>query len=273
MRPALERLREGGSPLCLGLDPDPRRISRVVPGDPVQAASTFLRGVLEALAEDGLLPSTLKPNLAYFEQYGIRGLKLLEELLEDWGSRSFVILDAKRGDIGRSSQAYAQALFGAWAADAVTVSPWMGLDSLEPFLNWCPERAVYVLVRTSNPGGADLQDLKVEGRPLWRLLADRLRSDWHREGVGAVVGATRPEELLEMVRGRAIPLLIPGVGSQGGEADRVREALLESAEPKLHRVNVSSGILYAFEQMPGEGFARAAVEAARAFHGALKVPG
>ncbi len=232
----LDKLRRAKSLLCLGLDPDPARMGAG------ETPESFLNRLLDSLEEAGALPSTLKPNLAYFEQYGSKGLAMLERLLERWRSKALIILDAKRGDIGPSSAAYARALFDVWGADAVTVSPWMGRDSLEPFLERCPERGVYVLLRTSNPGAADLQ----LAQGAWRRLAALLTGEWFRPGLGAVMGATGPEELAEFV-GRApnFPLLIPGVGAQGGDAASVLEALGDSAP--IHRVNVSSGILYASE--------------------------
>lgn len=239
----LERLRSAPSLLCLGLDPDPRRLGNQNPRE-------FLTELLERLEAENALPPTLKPNIAYFEQYGSRGIVWLEELLERWRSKALIILDAKRGDIGPSSQAYARAVFDVWKADAVTVSPWMGHDSLKPFLERCPEKGVYVLLRTSNPGAADLQ----LAQDTWKRLADLLTGPWYTEGIGAVMGATGPAELREFA-GRGLPLLIPGVGTQGGSASEVMEAL--GAAAPLCRVNVSSGILYASDPLEASrGFAR-----------------
>ncbi len=229
----LERLRSADNLLCLGLDPDPKRIGNKTPLE-------FLDGVLEELEAGGALPSTLKPNIAYFEQYGSQGIKMLEDLLDRWRSKALIILDAKRGDIGPSSEAYARAVFDVWQADAVTVAPWMGLDSVSPFLERCPEKGVYVLLRTSNPGA---QDLQLEGGA-WRKLAELITGRWYREGIGAVMGATGPQQLREFARNK-LPLLIPGVGTQGGSAAEVMEALGGNAP--LCRVNVSSAILYAPE--------------------------
>lgn len=238
----LERLRGASSLLCLGLDPDPRRLGNQNPLE-------FLTELLESLAAQKALPPTLKPNIAYFEQYGSRGIRWLEELLERWRSQALIILDAKRGDIGPSSEAYARAVFDIWKADAVTVSPWMGHDSLKPFLERCPEKGVYVLLRTSNPGAADLQ---LAGEA-WKRLADLLTGPWYREGIGAVMGATGPAELREFA-GRGLPLLIPGVGTQGGSAAEVMDAL--GANAPHCRVNVSSGILYAADPLGAcRGFA------------------
>jgi orotidine-5'-phosphate decarboxylase len=188
----------------------------------------FLTDLLEKIEATGRWPGALKPNLAYFEQYGSKGLQMLERLLERWAPKSLIILDAKRGDIGPSSRAYARAVFDTWGADAVTVSPWMGWDSLEPFLEY-EDKGVYVLLRTSNPGAKDLQD------HVWERLAEQMASR-KRPALGAVVGATRPEDLQKALE-LDIPLLIPGVGTQGGD--------IPQGLAPMHRVNVSSGILYA----------------------------
>lgn len=257
----LERLRQAadrtGTILCLGLDPDPDRLAAMFGRGTVDVAEGYLDDLLSALAACGEWPAALKPNLAWFEQYGSAGLAALERLLDRWRDRGPVILDAKRGDIGSSSEAYARAVYDVWGADAVTVSPWMGRDSVEPFLRRSPERGVYVLLRTSNPGAADLQGLPTEGGTVSSVLMHRL-VEW---GAGAVVGATRPEELAEPAR--LLPLLIPGVGSQGGSAAAVLAALASSRDRRVHRVNVSSAILYA-----GKGV-EDAVAACRRYRAAL----
>jgi orotidine-5'-phosphate decarboxylase len=167
-----------------------------------------------------------------------------------------VIMDAKRGDIARSSLNYAKEAFEAWGTDAVTVSPYMGTDSVSPF--YYPDKGVYILDRTSNPGGADLQDLVVMDKvdasdvyPLYMAVAHAIAgwADIH-EGVGAVVGATNMEELGRLAAyyaesGRQIPLLIPGVGSQGGSATEVMAALKKAGYPMpLARINSSSSLTH-----------------------------
>ncbi len=251
-----QKAREDGTILCLGLDPVPERIEALTGGSNIEG---FLESILSGLAQAELLPSTLKPNLAYFEQFGSRGWAILERLLERWRGRCLMILDAKRGDIGRSSEAYARALYEHLGADAVTISPWMGSDSMQPFLDRGPERGAYILLRTSNPGGAELQG------PTWPGLADQIRE----AGAGAVVGATSPEGLAQAHArlGSEAPLLIPGVGAQGGDASEVKSQLQRL---ELHRVNVSSGILYAGEKssLP---YLEAAVEATRTFRSLLSL--
>jgi len=238
----LGRLEETGSLLCLGLDPVPSRMPRGFEG--VEGAERFLNSFLEAAHSSGLLPQTLKPNLAYFEQYGWRGWKLLESLVERWGKYCLIILDAKRGDIGRSSEAYARTVFETMQADSVTLHPWMGPDSVEPFLSYSPEKGAYLLLRTSNPGGDVLQ------AGLWEKLFTSI-DDWDPGGtMGFVVGATRPAELTWVLannqQGR--PLLIPGVGAQGASASEVMASLQSFPGARRHRINVSSAILYAHEQ-------------------------
>ena len=242
-----------------------------MPGPPLQACRRFLDEILSALEDAGLQPAALKPNLAYFEQFGSAGLVWLEELLERYRGRAPIILDAKRGDIGPSSAAYARALFETWGADAVTVNPWMGRDSVEPFL--AAKGGVYLLIRTSNPGSAEIQTLPTaDGTPVWEVLLGKILAGWYRPGVGGVVGATQPEALARLTRllGTVdFPLLIPGVGSQGGDARQVLERL--PGRKELHRVNVSSSILYAFEKTSGLSPADAAVDAFRGYAEQLKL--
>lgn len=244
----LERLGRARNLLCLGLDPVPGRLPPGYSPD-VEGAGRFLEDLLEAAHEHALLPSTLKPNLAYFEQFGWRGWKLLHDLVERWRPHCLIILDAKRGDIGRSSEAYAQAMFDTLKGDSVTLHPWMGPDSIEPFSGYFPRHGGYLLLRTSNPGGDVLQETA------WQALFSSV-DHWDATGsLGFVVGATRPAELEWVMannfQGR--PLLIPGVGSQGGSAQETLAILKTGVVPARHRVNVSSSILYAHEhgQFPG----------------------
>jgi orotidine-5'-phosphate decarboxylase len=236
------RLREAaarvGHILCLGLDPDLQRLPWSL---------ERWEAHLEALL-DQVQPAAIKPNAAYFEVYGSAGWSWLERLIARQRGRCPIILDAKRGDIGPSSRAYARSAFETLGADAITVSPWMGRDSLAPFLEYAPERGAYALVRTSNPGTADLQQQVGPEGPLWQSLYRRL-PDWCPDGLGAVVGATGPEDLQWICAQPEVPLLIPGVGAQGGEAGLVMGAL-RSREVGLHRVNVSSKILFACEDYP-----------------------
>ena len=240
----LERLRartqEVGHILCLGIDPDLKRLPLSL-----EEWESFVNQLLERVG-----PAAIKPNGAYFEALGSAGWAWLERLMQRWRGHIPIILDVKRGDIGPSSAAYARSAFEVLGADAVTVNPWMGKDSVEPFARYAPEQGHYILVRTSNPGHADLQP------GLWK----KLLQEPFFPGAGAVVGATDIADLRWCVEHMPsdCPLLIPGVGSQGGEAAQVMQAL---GEPGIHRVNVSSKILYAHEDSPGLPPLEASVQA------------
>jgi len=263
-------IQRSGNRLCLGLDLDPRRVPERYLGldDPTGRLALDL---VDATAD---LVAAFKPNAAFFEQDGSAGWRRLETLMGHIGSRAFTIVDAKRGDIGNTSARYARALFDGLGAHAVTLAPYMGRDSLEPFLEGrveCgpdgPGQGAFVLALTSNPGAADFQLLDTGGRPLWWRVLEALdlwNRDWAQGRLGAVVGATRPAELRE-VRASfpALPLLIPGVGAQGGDLEAVQEALALGTAPAL--VNVSRDILYGGDAVaePEAVRARAAAYAKR----------
>lgn len=263
--PFVDRLRAGilsRGPVCFGMDPD---LERLPHGD---VADFYLRILGRMHARDAL-PAMVKPNLAYYERLGESGSEALARILD--GCRALgvlVLLDGKRGDIDRSAAAYAESLFGAWGADAVTVSPYMGGDSVAPFSAWCARgRGVFVLCRTSNRGAADLQDLRVEGRPLFLHVADLIAGAWWRSGVGAVVGATAPAELELVAKqlragGRDVPLLIPGIGAQGGSTHETFSRLRAAGyDASLCAVSASSSIAYAFRDRATHDFADAATDA------------
>ncbi|MCC7366508.1 MAG: orotidine-5'-phosphate decarboxylase [Dehalococcoidia bacterium] len=241
-----ERSSQAGSFVCVGLDPDFRRT-------PVEEVARYNRMIIEATAP---YTACYKPNLAFYEQFGIPGLHALEETLAAIPAGIPVIGDAKRGDIGSTAEAYARALFETWKFDAVTVNPFLGRDSVDPFLAYA-DRGVYLLCRTSNPGAADFQHLQVEGEPLFERIAATV-TRWG-DNVGLVVGATAPAEL-RCVRALApaATLLVPGVGAQGGDPQEVVAAA--GGDPGMLVVNASRSIYYA-----GEGAAapQAAAEAAR----------
>jgi orotidine-5'-phosphate decarboxylase len=200
--------------LCVGLDPQPELM-------PVKDVARFNRAIIEATQD---LVCAYKPNLAFYEAMGRAGLRALEKTLSFIPPHIPTIGDAKRGDVGHSARAYARALFDGLGFDAVTLSPYLGYDSVEPFLSY-PGKAVFLLCRTSNPGGADLQGLTVSlpGRgelPLYQAVALRA-VEWDRGGnVGLVVGATYPEELHQVRRlSPTLSILVPGIGPQGGDLE------------------------------------------------------
>jgi len=255
-----ERLRQAAQEsgiACMGLDPVLERIPIQGPAEDVLCK--FFLGILEAIKDTRL--NTVKPNMAYFEQHGLAGLRALKRIIEGYRKAGYiVILDSKRADIGPSSEAYAKAMFDFWEADAVTVPPYMGHDSIEPFLRYSKKgKGVYMLCRTSNPGAKDFQDLESKGLKLFMHVARKAVS-WKAEGLGLVAGATYPKELeglCSTIAGHGMPLLIPGVGSQGGDAKNAVRILKKSGmDIGLARINSSSGILYSFRE--GEDYAEAA---------------
>jgi orotidine-5'-phosphate decarboxylase len=250
-----EAIQRNESFLCVGLDPDPSRL-------PERDVAAFNRAIVEATAD---LVCVYKPNLAFYEALGLQGMEVLHQTMEAIPENIPVIGDAKRGDIGSTAQAYARALFDIYGFDAVTVNPYLGGDALAPFLERA-DKGVFVLCRTSNPGGADLQDRLIggdgDGRPLYHVVARLARDKWNVHGnVGLVVGATYPEEL-----GRIRQLcpnmtfLLPGVGAQGADvAAAVRNALDEEGGGFI--ITSSRQILYASS---GRDYAQAARRAAQA---------
>lgn len=223
--------------LCVGLDPDPAKIPASF-GTGVAAMEAFCAAVVEAT-----LPYAVayKPNLAFFEQYGAEGWAALERVVANIPSDVLVIADAKRGDIGNTALKYAQALFTGLGADAVTVAPYMGRDSVEPFTSFCNKWTV-LLALTSNPSA---EDFEFHGAtPLFEDVLTKSRSFDGADRLMYVVGATRPE-LLGRVR-KLVPeafLLVPGVGAQGGTVEDVCAHGLNATCGLL--VNSSRGILYA----------------------------
>lgn len=214
------RARQADSLLCIGLDPHPADLPAPTP----PAAQSFCLRLIEATAE---FAAAFKPNVAFFEAFGSEGMAVLSRVIAAVPAGIPVILDAKRGDIASTAQAYAQAAFQTLGASALTANPYLGRDSLEPFLA-DPEKGVFLLCKTSNPGAADLQDLWVTGVPaqaeFWPGLqlyehVARLAQEWNlNDNLGLVVGATQPEALAR-VRALAPDLwiLAPGVGAQGGD--------------------------------------------------------
>lgn len=245
--------RRNHSLLCIGLDPDPGQM-------PDMPVAEFNRMIIDATAD---LVCAYKPNIAFYEALAGEGMKALHSILRDTPSYIPVIADAKRGDIGNTSRMYARAIFDNMGFDATTVSPYMGTDSLEPFLEY-EDKGVFVLCRTSNPGSRDFQSLLCQDgqgkpEPLYMHVARR-SAEWNERGnVGLVVGATHPDELT-MVRETCpdIPLLIPGIGAQGGDLEATVRHGTDANREKAIIVS-SRQILYASK---GRVFPEAARRAA-----------
>ena len=205
--------------LCVGLDPEPARLPESLRGKP-DAVFEFCRAIVDATAD---LVCCFKPQIAHFAAQ--RAEDALERLIAHIHTAHPgipVILDAKRGDIGSTAQHYATEAFDRYRADAVTANPYLGRDAVQPFLDRA-DRGVIVLCRTSNPGARDLQDLQVGGRPLYQHVAQLVARDWNsHDNCAVVVGATYPAEL-GAVRALVgdMPILVPGVGAQGGDVEAV----------------------------------------------------
>jgi orotidine-5'-phosphate decarboxylase len=258
--------------LCLGVDPDPRALPEGFTPD-VHGVEKFCELLIDVAAPHA---AAVKPNLAFFEVHGAAGVAALERLRARLPSDVPVVADAKRGDIGSTAARHATALFDLLGADAVTVSPYLGSEAIEPLLARA-DRFAYVLCRTSNPGAGELQDLIVApdpsadapAEPLYLRVARRAMA-WGPGGtVGLVVGATAPAELAAVRRAApGLAFLVPGVGAQGGDADSVLVHGPATAAPAGARpgggllVNVSRGISAAAAGVPSRDVERVIAEAA-----------
>jgi orotidine-5'-phosphate decarboxylase len=256
--------RANASMLCVGLDPEPARFPAGVTRD-AQGIYDFCARIVEATAD---LAIAFKPQIAYFAAHGAEAqLERLMAHMRAVAPGVPVILDAKRGDIGSTAEQYAKEAFERYGADAVTLSPFMGFDSIQPYLKY-EGKGAFLLCRTSNPGGDDLQAQRlasVEGQPLlYEHVASLAQGPWNKNGqLGLVVGATYPAEI-ERVRALAptLPLLIPGVGAQGGDAAATVRAGLREDGPII--VNSSRAVLYASGDADFAATARSAAQATRA---------
>jgi orotidine-5'-phosphate decarboxylase len=238
------------APVCIGLDPDPARIP-VHLGSGVAAAERFLTSIIEATRD---LTAAFKPNTAYFEAYGHEGWALLERLPDVAGPEVLWIVDAKRGDIEHTNEAYARALFDILKADAVTVQPYAGGAALEPFSR-DPARGVFVLCATSNAGAESVQEFGQPDHPLYLEIAKQATSWSKHNNVGLVMGTTKPSALENVLRvAPNLPLLLPGGGTQGGGTTRVRQ-LLRQYQAFGGLFNFSRSVLY---KSSGPDFAEAA---------------
>ena len=266
----LEKLRKSaeqtGSIACMGLDPVVEAMPEMHAKEGILGVPHYLEAIFNKMKSEGVVPGALKLNQGFYVRHdkprerdfpGSRALAQVMDLIGTIFPEVPTILDYKRGDIAKSSANYAVEGFECWKADAVTVSPYMGTDSVGPFSEYCNDdkgKGVYVLDRTSNKGAKDLQNLDVLigeniSTPLYNIVADKI-TEWAKDnpGVGAVIGATSPEELSDLAKllaAHPIPLLIPGVGGQGGKADDVIARLADNGyDLSIVRINSSSGITH-----------------------------
>ena len=251
----LQAVQRNNSLLCLGLDPDPQLMPQV-------GIFEFNKAIIDATLD---IICAYKPNLAFYEALGIEGLTALQKTIKYIPGNIPVIGDAKRSDIGHTARAYAKALFETLGFDAATVNPYLGYDSIEPFISYL-DKAIFILCRTSNPGALDFQAVSYwsgragdEQQPLFKLVAQKAK-EWNKNNnIGLVVGATYPQELKELRQlCPEMTLLIPGIGAQGGD---LNSAVRYGVDAKGGKAIFSSSrqILYASR---GGDFAQAARRAA-----------
>ena len=245
--------RKNQSLVCIGLDPDPSRMPENI------SVLAFNKAIIDATAH---LVCAYKPNLAFYEAMGREGMEALEQTVKYIPDDIPVICDGKRGDIGNTAKAYARAIFDRLGFDAATVNPYLGFDSVEPFIQY-EDKGVFILCRTSNAGAVDFQSLRCESdtgtRPLFELVALKA-SQWNVNGnIGLVVGATYPDEL-KVIRNNHpdMPLLIPGIGAQGGDLE-ITISYGVNAKGEKAIINSSRQIIYASR---GKDYAQAAGKAA-----------
>ncbi len=237
-------MRARASLVCVGLDPDPGKLPEPLRGMPVEdAIVAFNQGIITATSD---IACAYKPNLGFYFAHGVPGLRALERTRAMIPASTPAILDAKIGDIGSTAVAYAAGVFDTLGFDAVTLNPYLGEDSLQPFLSR-PGKGLFILCKTSSPGSGDLQDLDLDGRPLHLKVAERIAA-WdatYPASAGLVVGATWPDQLAAV---RAIcpdqPILLPGVGAQSGDVAAALRAGVDRHGEGLV-VTSSRAIIYA----------------------------
>jgi orotidine-5'-phosphate decarboxylase len=256
----LAAIDEKGTPALVGIDPRYESLPRALRPDDspsrleaARALAEFGSRIIDVVAP--LVPA-VKPNLAFYEAFGFEGCRAFEETVAHAKRKGLIVIaDAKRGDIGPTAEAYARAVFDVVDADAVTLNPYLGLDSLAPFFARVPDgKGCFLLVKTSNPSSKDLQDLPLGAGKVYDAVAALVRS-WAEphvgargwSAVGAVVGATFPEQAAALRAAMPrTPFLLPGYGAQGGKADALRRAF--AADGRGAIVNSSRGIIFAFAE-------------------------
>ena len=227
--------------LCVGLDSDAEKIPSRVLLSSKHPVLDFNKAIIDATKD---LVCAYKLNMAFYEVLGEEGMIVLEKTIRAIPKEIFIILDGKRNDIGSTAQKYAQSLFEMLKADAITVNPYLGKDGITPFLDY-KDKCSFILCRTSNPSARDFQDLTVSSTPLFQIVAEKIKEWNSNENCGAVVGATYPEELktVRHILGENIPILIPGIGKQGGDIEKtVQNGTNSSSEMAL--INSSREIIF-----------------------------
>jgi len=233
---------KNNSLLCIGLDIDKEKIPQFLIESSKKPYLDFNKSIIDATKD---IVCAYKLNMAFYEVFGSEGLILLEKTIEYIPKDIIVVLDGKRNDIGNTANKYAQTLYETFNADAVTINPYLGIDGVTPFLSY-KDKCTFILCRTSNDSASDFQDLIVSSIPLYQIVAKKIK-EWNKnKNCGAVVGATYPSELkiIRNILGEEIPLLIPGVGKQGGDVEKtVKNGT--NAKGEMAIINSSRGIIYA----------------------------
>jgi len=252
------------SNICFGIDPVIKNIP--LTGDPRTIIVAYYEDILNEIIQKKIYPSAIKQNYGCYAQYGIAGIEALIDVTSLYKHEGFpIILDIKEGDIDIAAAAYARQTFDIFHADAVTVSPYMGFNSIQSIIDHYPNKGCYILTKTSNKSSIDIQDMIVDNEPLYLYVAKKI-IEWYHPGIGALIGATYPEQLsqisvLFIQSGKEIPLLMPGIGIQGGKIELVMNALKPFGNISIHRINSSSGICYAYKKYHKLHYAEAAVKA------------
>lgn len=260
-----ESAKKYSSIVCMGLDPVIEDIPEIE-GTPGEKIFKFYENILNKHIQKNIYPGAVKPNNAFYAQYGFDGIKSLAEIIKIYKSAGIpVILDYKRGDIGKTAKAYAKEAFDFFDADSVTLSPYLGYDSIEPYIKDYPLKGYYILTKTSNNSSGEIQDIKSNNKEIFVQVAE-LIVKWYHAGIGSVAGATYPEQLekisdIFIKSGKEIPFLIPGVGAQGGSIENVIKVIKRSENIGIHRINASSSLNYAYKTFKNMNYDEASVEA------------
>lgn len=232
-----EQITRKNSHLCVGLDISPEGL-----GNKNAKLSDLIDHSLNIINATVDLAVCYKPNLAFFERWGSDGFKWLEKVIGYIGNNAIIIADGKRGDIGNTAKQYAISIFDHFGFDAVTINPYMGSDSIKPFVE-NPEKGVFILCRTSNPSASELQELKVEENSLYEKVAKLAVELNINDNIGLVVGATAPSEIRKIRKiAPKLPFLIPGIGAQGGDLEK---SMQFGNENGIAIINISRGISFA----------------------------
>jgi len=233
---------KNNSLLCVGLDIDEKKIPKSLLNSSKDPLFEFNKSIIKYTKD---IVCAYKLNLAFYEVFGKKGIDLLLKTIDYIPKDMIIIVDGKRNDIGNTAKKYAQTIFDNYKADATTLNPYMGSDSIEPFLTY-ENKCSFILCRTSNPSAKDFQDLKVSETPLYQIVAKKIKNWNLKNNCGAVAGATYPEELkiIRKILGEDIPILIPGLGKQGGDVEKtIKFGTNKNGEMAI--INSSRGIIFA----------------------------